>query len=89
MTRKDAWTERELQVIYDLVNTVEWFDTARELLPSRTENAIRTKMSNLRAETGIVAGMIGPRAMSTREAQRDAARRASERLRQAMLGMAA
>lgn len=88
MIRKDAWDDSELQIIYDLVNVLEWFPRARFLLPTRTENAIRTKMSNLRAESGIVPGIIGPRSMSTREAERVNARAGSERLRQAMLAAA-
>lgn len=89
MIRKDAWNERELQVIYDLVNELEWFDRARLLLPNRSENAIRTKMSHLRAEAGIVPGVIGPRAMANSRAQRAAVSAASERLRQALEMVAA
>lgn len=63
--RHDAWTSGELQVIYDLVNELDWFGRARLLLPRRTDNAIRTKMSLLRMETGIIPGLIGQRAKST------------------------
>lgn len=89
MIRKDAWDSGELQILYDLVNELEWFPRARLALANRTENAIRTKMSNLRAEAGIVPGIIGPRAMFSAKAHRAAVSAASTRLREAMLGMAA
>jgi len=89
MIRKDEWTSGELQVIYDLVNTIDWFAIARKLLPGRSDNAIRTKMSNLRAEAGIVPGMIGPRAMSSRDAIRAAAKAGSERLQEAIRALEA
>ena len=87
--RHDHWNERELGVIYDLVNDVDWFPVARALLPRRSDNAIRTKMSALRLETGIVPGCIGPRAMSSTKAHRHQTAQASERLRQAIREMEA
>ena len=84
MIRKDAWDSGELQILYDLVNELEWFEQAQRLLSNRTENAIRTKMSHLRAEAGIVPGVIGPRAMSTYHAHRASVSAASMRLRDAL-----
>jgi hypothetical protein len=89
MSRCDEWESHELQVLYDLVNTVDWLKTAERLLTRRTSNAIQTRMSNLRAEAGIVPGIIGPRAIANSHARRDAASAASERLRQAIVALEA
>jgi len=88
MTRKDAWSEEELQVLYDFVNDADWFDQAKEWLPFRSENAIRTKMSNLRAEAGIVP-KTGPRAMGSSKRFEADAKRANDKYLAALLEMVA
>ncbi len=83
-TRKDAWGEGELQVLYDLVNDLEWFDFAIEQLPGRSENAIRTKMSLLRREAGIIPYHRGAKAKSRLAVTADSAKAGSDRLRRAI-----
>lgn len=77
--RADAWTDFELQVLYDVVNDVNWFEKARALI-DRSDNAVRVKMSALRAEAGIIPGIRGPRAMSRPRVVRDDAAAGSRAL---------
>lgn len=86
--RHDAWTDFELQVLYDHVNDLEWFESAAALLPRRTPNAIRTKMSLLRMEAGIIP-RAGPRARSRAAVRREDAETGSARLLSATLAMVA
>jgi hypothetical protein len=88
MTRHDAWTDYELQLLYQTVNDLNWFDQVAPFI-DRSEAAIRTKMSGLRREAGIFPMRAGPVAKPTAKVVRDTARRGSDRLRDAMLAMVA
>ena len=68
--RHDAWTDEELQLLYDVVNLIDWFDDIAAKI-DRTESAIRTKMSALRREAEIMPKMRGPRAKADAAAARD------------------
>lgn len=81
--RHDAWSEYELQVIYELVNREEWFAKARDQLPGRSEAAIRAKMAALRREAGIIP-KPGPSAKSGSFMIRQRAMDGSEKLRLAI-----
>ncbi len=89
MTRKDAWEDWELQVLYDHCNDLDWYDFAREQLRNRSENAIRTKMSLLRSEAGIIPRQHGPKAKSRWAVTRDGAKDGSDALLNALMGMVA
>ncbi len=78
--RHDAWTDFELQVLYDLVNEPVWLATAKGLIPHRSENALSQRMSRLRREAGIIVGGPGPRAMHESRLARDAGQRSSQLL---------
>ena len=82
--RRDEWTEYELQLLYEVVNDIEWFPKVAGVI-DRSPAAIRTKMSNLRCEAGIIPKQIGPRSKSRSAAQRDDVAVASARLRDAMV----
>lgn len=77
--RADSWTEFELQCLYDVVNDVNWFKHASALI-DRSDNAIRVKMSALRAEAGIVPKHGGARAKSRSAVTREDAARGSDAL---------
>jgi hypothetical protein len=85
--RADAWTDFELQCLYDVVNDVDWFSRVSKLI-DRSDNAIRAKMSALRAETGIEPGRAGPRARSRSRTAHDDARKGSDALLAAMIAVA-
>ena len=82
--RSDAWTEYELQVLYELVNCGEWFAQAQVDLPGRSESAIRCKMNALRREAGIIP-KPGPTAAARSLTVRQQAAAGSEKLREAIL----
>jgi hypothetical protein len=57
--RGEPWTAFELQCLYDVINDADWFSHASRLITGRSNGAIRTKMSLLRFEAGIVIGAAG------------------------------
>jgi hypothetical protein len=78
--RGEAWTDYELQALYDVVNDVDWFEKARNRISFRTDAAIRTRMCQLREEAGIVPHNTRSRASSWRVTESQLAQRASDRL---------
>lgn len=52
-TRIDAWSDSELQKLYDYVNDPAYFEKVRGWLPNRSVAAIRQRMAKLRVEAGI------------------------------------
>lgn len=87
MTRRDAWTDMELQELYEVVNDADWYGKVAPFL-DRSEAAIRAKMSALRREAGIVP-RPGPRARSHSVTVRESAAAGSVKLRDAMLALVA
>lgn len=87
--RGEPWGDMELQELYEVVNDLDWFEAVRPFLPNRTDAAIRRRMSQLRIEAGIVPQRKGPRAKSAPVTEREKARYASDRLRRAIMEMAA
>lgn len=51
--REDAWTDYELQLLYDYVNDELYLKKVADLLPNRTLGTIKNRMARLRAEAGI------------------------------------
>lgn len=51
--RKDAWTDAELQIIYDHVNEKDAARRLMRLLPGRSGSAIAVKLTKLREEAKI------------------------------------
>jgi hypothetical protein len=88
MTRADAWTDYELQLLYQTVNDLNWFAQVAPFI-DRSEAAIRVKMTAIRREAGIVPMRSGPVARAAPMVVQDKARRGSDRLRDAMLAMVA
>lgn len=86
--RHDAWTDFELQCLYDAVNDIDWFDRVACNV-RRSEAAIRTKMSLLRMEAGIVPSHVGPRASSRTAVNRAQATRGSDALARAIIAVRA
>lgn len=87
MARHDAWTDAELQVLYDLVNYTDWFEEAHEFLPRRTEAVIRHRMSQLRNEAKIVPTRRGPTATYEYRRTCDSAKAGSDKYTAALLEM--
>jgi hypothetical protein len=83
------WSEYELQCLYELVNEVDWINTAKILLPGRTRTAINVKMSALRKEAGIVPMRVGPKSKWMPRVEYDRAKSSSDKLLNALLEMAA
>ncbi len=79
--RNDAWTDVELQELYEVVNDPDWFTQVGHL--PRTEAAIRAKMCALRREAGIIP-KPGPLAAAQHMTVRQAATHGSEMLRRAI-----
>jgi hypothetical protein len=86
--RHDAWSDYELSLLYGAVNDIDWFSQVAPFI-DRSETAIRTRMSALRREAGIVPLMHGPRAQSTTAMTRNDAAAGSARLRRAIAEMVA
>ena len=87
MTRRDAWTEIELQELYEVVNNADWFALAAPRI-HRSELAIRAKMCALRREAGIIA-KPGPTSKPAHMTERERAADGCQRLRAAILVLAA
>jgi hypothetical protein len=85
--RNDAWTDMELQELYEVVNDSDWFAKVA-LRIHRTEKAIRAKMCALRREAGIVA-KPGPTARAVCMTERQRATDGCDRLKAALLDMVA
>lgn len=85
--RADAWTDLELQYLYDVVNDPAWFGKVAPYI-DRSDNAIRARMSALRAEAGIIPGVRGPRARSRSSIRSDDAEQGSRALLTALVAMA-
>jgi hypothetical protein len=81
--RHDAWTEFELQCLYDVVNDLHWYDEAAPKI-FRSENAIRIKMSAIRREFGIIPCPFGAKSKSTASIEIERAAAGSEKLRRAI-----
>lgn len=84
--RADAWTDLELQYLYDVVNDPAWFGKVAPYI-DRSENAIRARMSALRAEAGIIPGVRGPRSSSRAKVDSDQAEQGSSALLTALVAM--
>ena len=50
------WSDFELQCLYDLANEEDWLETAKRLLPMRTQGQIEWRMAMLRQEAEIDIG---------------------------------
>jgi hypothetical protein len=85
--RGPAWTDFELQCLYDVISDADWFGHASRLITRRSAGAIRTKMSFLRYEAGIVIGTAGAanRARPLPASNRSSAEFASARLLQRLI----
>lgn len=84
--RQDAWTELELQELYERVNEAGWFDKVAPFV-CRSEAAIRAKMCALRREAGIIP-KPGPTSKPTNYTERQRATAGCEQLRVAILELA-
>lgn len=84
--RSDGWTDFELSLLYDVVNDEHWFQQVEPHI-GRSENAIRKRMSMLRAEAGIAPRHRGPRAAWEQVDHRRKARDASRKLTLALLAL--
>lgn len=82
--RKDAWTDEELQLLYDHIHVENAVIVLMEALPKRSKAAIEQRLSRIRIEAGIRIGGDGPRSISDRRAFNEAAKHSSEALAQAI-----
>jgi hypothetical protein len=85
--RGEPWSDFEIQCLYDVINDADWFRHASQLITRRSAGAIRTKMSLLREEAGIVVGSAGAanRSRPVPASNRASAQLGSSRLLQRLL----